>query len=50
MQEKVNVCHSCGKKLFCLGGFFNGVILENKQTYCFDCYDYISKDEKNPQN
>lgn len=50
MKELVGSCKCCGKEIYCLDGFFNGVITENKQTYCFDCHETISKEEKNPQS
>lgn len=30
-------CSSCGKAIYCLDGFFNGVILEDSMIVCFDC-------------
>ncbi|GHH98240.1 hypothetical protein [Neobacillus kokaensis] len=50
MKELVGMCKCCGKEIFCLDGFFNGVITENKQTYCFDCHETSSNEEENPQS
>ncbi|MBS4215913.1 MULTISPECIES: hypothetical protein [Neobacillus] len=49
MKELVGLCKCCGKEIYCLDGFFNGVITEDKQSYCFDCYEEV-KEEKNPQS
>lgn len=37
MNELVGKCIHCGKNLYCMDGFFNGVHIDNKQTLCFDC-------------
>ena len=37
MEELVGICHQCGKNLYCLDGFFNGVKTEDQKTLCFDC-------------
>jgi hypothetical protein len=37
MRELVGKCTKCEKDLFCLDGFFNGIILENKTILCFEC-------------
>lgn len=39
MNEYVSKCADCGKKLYCLDGFFNGVLTENNETLCLDCAD-----------
>lgn len=49
MKELVGSCKCCGKEIFCLGGFFNGVIMEDQQTFCFACYEAISKEKEKPQ-
>ncbi len=36
MQELVGRCRECGKEIFCLDGFLNGVS-ENGRLVCFDC-------------
>jgi hypothetical protein len=38
MRELVGACTCCNKDIFCLDGFFNGVITDEKEIYCFDCY------------
>jgi hypothetical protein len=43
VRELVGKCIKCEKDLFCLDGFFNGIILENKAILCFEC----SEEEKN---
>jgi hypothetical protein len=37
LKELIGKCSHCGKNLYCLEGFFNGVILENKELVCFEC-------------
>lgn len=38
MKELVGSCSECGKEIFCLEGFINGVVLEDKSGMkCFDC-------------
>jgi hypothetical protein len=37
MQEEVGRCTKCGKTIFCLDGFLNGVIDANGQLECFPC-------------
>ncbi|MDQ0197570.1 hypothetical protein [Neobacillus ginsengisoli] len=50
MKELVGMCKGCGKDVFCFDGFFNGVITEKKEIYCFDCNEGSTKHEKNPQS
>ncbi|WP_172799222.1 hypothetical protein [Bacillus sp. FJAT-29814] len=50
MRELVGTCKCCNKEIYCLDGFFNGVITEEKQIYCFDCHEKISKEEETPQS
>lgn len=45
MQEKVGVCNKCGKVLYCLDGFFNGV-KEKEGIFCFACAEEEQKDEQ----
>lgn len=45
MRELVGSCTCCNKEIYCLDGFFNGVITKGKQIYCFDCHVEISKEE-----
>ncbi|MCQ6276581.1 hypothetical protein JMM81_16840 [Bacillus sp. V3B] len=37
MKELVGTCCECGKNLYCLDGFFNGVLTAGGKTICFDC-------------
>lgn len=37
MKELIGYCSICRKELYCLDGFFNGVILDNKELVCFEC-------------
>jgi hypothetical protein len=45
MRELVGNCIKCGKEIFCLDGFFNGVLLKGNTIYCFDC---VKKDSTLP--
>ncbi|MET3574270.1 hypothetical protein ACFFIY_12365 [Bhargavaea ullalensis] len=38
MHERVGTCEVCGREVFCLNGFLNGVA-ENGRLRCFDCAD-----------
>jgi hypothetical protein len=49
MRELVGTCTCCGKDIFCLDGFFNGMISDKKEIYCFECYETKEKEE-NPQS
>jgi ribosomal protein L24E len=48
MREYIGSCHNCGKDIFCLDGFFTGVVKEDQKIFCFDC-EKKEKDTKNPQ-
>jgi hypothetical protein len=37
VKELVGTCAFCGCDLYCLDGFFNGVILSDGRLACFDC-------------
>jgi hypothetical protein len=39
LKELVGYCSICGKELYCLDGFFNGIILESKELVCFCCIE-----------
>ncbi|WP_179289029.1 hypothetical protein [Bacillus sp. 7894-2] len=39
MKELVGSCAVCGKDLYCLDGFFNGVHNEKNETICFECME-----------
>jgi hypothetical protein len=43
MKERVGQCHSCQKEVYCVMGFFQGIIDNSGQVYCFDCYEKINK-------
>jgi hypothetical protein len=37
MRELVGSCQQCGKEIFCLDGFLNGVNTRDGKVLCFDC-------------
>jgi hypothetical protein len=37
MQELVGHCQTCNKQIFCMNGFLNGIVSEDKTLVCFDC-------------
>jgi hypothetical protein len=37
MREPAGTCGQCGKTIYCLDGFFNGIITDDKKTICFEC-------------
>ncbi len=43
MKELIGTCTSCSKEVFCLDGFFNGVHTDEKELYCFECYEGTKK-------
>ncbi|WP_275695582.1 hypothetical protein [Fredinandcohnia quinoae] len=44
MKELVGTCSGCGKEIYCLEGFFNGVVSDDKKTIkCFDCAEEEEK-------
>jgi hypothetical protein len=45
MQELIGFCKYCHKPVYCLDGFFDGVILENREISCFQCDNKLNKDE-----
>lgn len=49
VKELVGVCHTCRKDVFCLDGFLNGVYSDNKEIYCFACYEKLDLKKENPQ-
>ena len=46
MRELVGTCKSCGKNLYCMDGFFNGVYNDSQETLCFDCCEEQEKEKK----
>lgn len=49
MKELVGLCSLCGKELFCLDGFFNGVHTDDKRVICFECTEKTQSNAENPQ-
>ncbi|NQD68355.1 hypothetical protein HP456_20820 [Bacillus haikouensis] len=45
MKEHVGYCDCCGKALYCLDGFFNGVKTDSGKNLCFDCDEQEEKKE-----
>ena len=39
MMELVGSCQQCGKNIYCLDGFLNGVHTKNGRVLCFECED-----------
>lgn len=37
MRELVGSCQQCGKEIFCLDGFLNGVHTKDGRVFCFEC-------------
>ncbi|EAR64536.1 hypothetical protein B14911_06998 [Bacillus sp. NRRL B-14911] len=37
MREPAGTCVQCGKTIYCLDGFFNGIITDDKKAICFEC-------------
>lgn len=38
MKELIGNCSICNKEVFCLDGFFNGIIQDkDKKILCFEC-------------
>ncbi|MFC0188656.1 hypothetical protein ACFFJY_10185 [Fictibacillus aquaticus] len=44
MKELVGNCWICGKEVFCLDGFLNGVA-ENGKVCCFNCSKEMKENE-----
>jgi len=44
MKERVGRCHSCQREVYCMMGFFQGVIENNGEIFCFDCYEKKEKE------
>lgn len=46
IKELVGTCSHCGKDLYCLDGFFNGVFgTDKKEVFCFDCAESDDDDK-----
>lgn len=39
MQELVGYCKECNRQIYCVDGFLNGIVLDDKSIICFDCSD-----------
>ncbi|GGE07322.1 hypothetical protein GCM10011571_05730 [Marinithermofilum abyssi] len=37
MKELVGMCTGCGREVYCLNGFLNGVVDEEKRLWCTAC-------------
>ena len=37
VEEKVGQCSICNKTIYCLDGFLDGVITDDKELLCFSC-------------
>ncbi len=37
MKEHVGKCSLCEKEIYCLDGFLDGVVSEDRALYCFEC-------------
>lgn len=49
MKELVGSCFTCGKEVFCLDGFLNGVHYDQK-LYCIECSKQVVKDNEETAN
>ncbi|MFS0864216.1 hypothetical protein [Fredinandcohnia sp. 179-A 10B2 NHS] len=46
MKELVGNCSDCGKEIYCLEGFINGVVSDDKKELrCFVCADSETKNK-----
>jgi hypothetical protein len=50
MKEWIGTCKCCAKDLYCLDGFFNGIVTEEKEIYCFECMEKVEETKVNPQS
>jgi len=50
LRELIGCCKVCSKEVFCLDGFFNGVLTEEKEIHCFECYETMENKKENPQS
>lgn len=39
MRERVGVCSICKLELYCVDGFFQGVIMSDGSLQCFQCHE-----------
>lgn len=50
LRELVGICKCCNKDIYCLDGFLNGVLTEEKEIHCFECYENLKEKKENPQS
>lgn len=50
LRELVGTCSCCNKEVYCLDGFLNGVLSDEKYIYCMECYENLFKEKENPQS
>ena len=46
MEERVGTCVCCRKTIYCLDGFLDGVITEEKILFCHSCLKEKAEFEK----
>ncbi|WP_277621528.1 hypothetical protein [Indiicoccus explosivorum] len=44
MRELIGTCVRCGKEVYCMDGFLNGVYI-GKELLCFACADETEDEE-----
>ncbi|WP_164553337.1 hypothetical protein [Brevibacillus marinus] len=49
MKEHVGFCTRCQQDIYCVGGFLQGIILENGKMLCLACAE-IGSDEQTPSS
>ncbi len=45
LKELVGECQECKKEIYCLNGFFNGIVKEDGTITCFECEEKKEKNE-----
>lgn len=45
MKELVGYCKNCQKEIFCLEGFLNGVLLDDKTLLCYSCEEELKTED-----
>lgn len=40
MKEYIGKCEQCGTDIYCFGGFFTGIIV-NQKLFCISCYQKL---------
>ncbi|TCP26629.1 hypothetical protein EV207_11960 [Scopulibacillus darangshiensis] len=46
IREPVGPCIDCGKMVYCVSGFLNGIVLDNHNIRCYDCHEEMEGLEK----